>query len=112
MIATGTPISSGHGVAITSTARNRLGSADQTQPPTATASASAVYQPPSRSASRRIGGRSRSASASTPTIWAYRESAARFVARTVSADSPLIAPDITADPGNFSMTYGSPVRYD
>ena len=70
MIATGTPMSSGHGVAMTTTAKNRVGSPEMTQPSTPSASATSVYQPPRRSAMRRIGGRLFSASRSTPTILA------------------------------------------
>ena len=59
---------------------------------------------------RRIGGRLDSASRSTPTILAYRESTAAFSARTVRAVSPLTAPEMTAEPFDFFTTYGSPVR--
>ena len=45
-------------------------------------------------------------------IFAYRESTASLSARIVSADSPLIAPESTVDPGVFDIMYGSPVRYD
>ena len=45
-------------------------------------------------------------------IFAYRESTASLSARIVSADSPLIAPESTVEPGVFEIMYGSPVRYD
>ena len=69
MIATGIAISSGHGVAITITARNRDGiAARRPSPPIPTATAAGVYQPPSRSAMRRIDGRCCSASRMTRMI--------------------------------------------
>ncbi len=37
---------------------------------------------------------------------------ASLSARIINADSPLIAPDSTADPGVLDIMYGSPVRYD
>ena len=70
MMATGTPMSSGHGVAMTTTARKRDGSPEMSQPTMPSATAMTVYQPPRRSAMRRIGGRLSSASRSTPTILA------------------------------------------
>jgi hypothetical protein len=48
----------------------------------------------------------------TSMILAYRESAAGRVARMVRADSPLIAPEITSDPGVLDIWNGSPVRND
>jgi hypothetical protein len=42
-------------------------------------------------------------------IRAYRESSANFSARITSAFSPLIAPEITSEPGVFEISYGSPV---
>ena len=47
MMATGMPISSGHGVATTSTARNRTGSPLHIQAEIASASAIGVYHAPS-----------------------------------------------------------------
>jgi hypothetical protein len=47
MIATGMPMSSGHGVATTSTARNRTGSPLHAHAATATMSAIGVYHAPS-----------------------------------------------------------------
>ena len=52
MIATGIAIRSGHGVAITSTARNRDGSPLNNQAARPIVTATGVYQAPSRSASR------------------------------------------------------------
>ena len=72
MIATGIASSSGHGVAITRTARNRFGSPLAIQPAAATLTASSVYHAPSRSARRRMGGRRSSASRTMPTMRAYR----------------------------------------
>ena len=46
----------------------------------------------------------------TSTIFAKRESAASRVVRTVRAASPLIAPEITAEPLVFVIWNGSPVR--
>ena len=57
MMATGMAMSSGHGVATTSTARKRTGSPDHTQAPTAIATASGVYHAPSVSPRRRSAGR-------------------------------------------------------
>ena len=54
--ATGMPISSGHGVATTITARNLPASPLHAQAAPANANANGVYQAPSRSASRRIAG--------------------------------------------------------
>ena len=110
MIATGIPISSGHGVAITSTARNRVGSPLMAHPTPATARAAGVYQLPSRSAIRCIRGRFSPASCITAMIFAYRESGTSLVAVIVSALSPLIAPDRTGAPGILEIRNGSPVR--
>ena len=57
MIATGIPMSSGHGVATTSTARKRTGSPLHVHAPTASAKAIGVYHAPSWSPSRRSCGR-------------------------------------------------------
>ena len=57
MMATGMAMRSGHGVATTSTARNRTGSPVQIHAPTAIATASGVYHAPSVSPSRRSCGR-------------------------------------------------------
>jgi hypothetical protein len=65
MIATGMAMSSGHGVAITITARNRDGSPLTTHPRMPTPTAAGVYQAPRRSAILRIAGRRCSASRMT-----------------------------------------------
>ncbi len=43
-------------------------------------------------------------------IFAYRESAARWVARMISIESPLIAPDITVEPEVLVIANGSTTR--
>ena len=70
MMATGTPMSSGQGVATTTTARKRVGSPETAQPRPPSTRATTVYQAPNRSARRRMAGRFSSASRSTPTICA------------------------------------------
>ena len=65
MIATGMAISSGQGVAITTTLRKRIGSPECHQARPAIASAIGVYQAPSRSPIRRRFGRRCSASCIT-----------------------------------------------
>ncbi len=57
MIATGIAINSGQGVAITSTAKNRVASPESHHANAATNTASGVYTPPSTSPRRRSRGR-------------------------------------------------------
>ncbi len=112
MIATGIPIRSGQGVAMTSTARKRTASPLPTHAPTASTSAIGVYTAPSWSPSRRSRGRLCSDSRITSMMRAYRESDARSVASITRADDPLTAPEITVDPAVLDIWNGSPVRYD
>ena len=70
MIATGIAMSSGHGVAMTSTARKRTASPLMTQASPATVRATGVYQAPSMSPSRRRAGRFASDSRMTSMIFA------------------------------------------
>ncbi len=112
MTATGIAISNGQGVATTTTARNRRDSPliAHAKPPSV--SAIGVYQAPSLSPRRRMRGRRCSASCITRMILAYRESIANFSARICKTTSPFTAPDSTGVPGTFSISKGSPVRYD
>ena len=68
MMATGMASSKGQGVAMTNTARNRVGSFPMTQPAKAMETAMTVYQAPRRSAMRRMCGRLVSASCITRMI--------------------------------------------
>jgi hypothetical protein len=70
IIATGIASNSGHGVAMTNTAKNRVGSLPITQPNAANETPKTVYHVPSRSAIRRIRGRFASASCMTRIIFA------------------------------------------
>ncbi len=57
IMATGIAINKGHGVAMTTTARKRCALPLHSQAPAATATAAGVYQAPSISPRRRMGGR-------------------------------------------------------
>ena len=103
IMATGMASNKGHGVAMTSTARKRVGSLPAIQRITAIASASTVYQAPRRSAILRNCGRFVSASSMTRVILAYRESTGSLSTLIVSAVSPLTAPDNTAAPTTFEI---------
>jgi hypothetical protein len=69
-----------------------------------------VNHVPISSPNRRMAGRVRSDSRITAMILAYRESEGGRTAWTVSAVSPLIAPEITSEPTVLVIRNGSPVK--
>ena len=109
MYATGAAISSGHGVASTSTCANRVGSADTIHAVQAMTKEITVNGTAIRSAVLTTVARDSCAEETSSMMRWYCESRASSVARMVSVAEPLIAPDITRAPANTSRGTGSPL---
>ena len=109
MYATGAAMSSGQGVASTSTWANRVGTPDIAHAMPAIISESTVKGTAKRSAVFTTAGRDSCAEATSSRMRWYCESAATWVARMVNAVEPFTAPDITRAPANTSRGTGSPL---
>ena len=112
MKATGAAISSGHGVASTSTSANRTGSPDSHQANPAIARETRVNGTAKRSATRTVGALDSSAAFTSAMICWYCDDAASAVARTRMTRSPLTDPEYTASPRVRVTGRLSPVSED